>query len=127
MSVLEKTTIVPLEAIARTLREDPAYAREGHNARSLVHAPDLRVVLVAIRAGATMAAHQAAHTVTVHLLSGALRLQVPGATLDLDEGQLLRLEAGLPHDVLAKADSAFVLTLGHGTAGSPGAATPEAS
>lgn len=127
MSALEKTTIAPLEAIARTLRADPAYTREGHTARSLVHAPDLRVVLVAIRAGATMATHQAAHTVTVHLVSGALRLQVPGATLELAEGQLLQLEAGLPHDVLARADSAFVLTLGHAIASSSPAATPGAS
>ncbi len=116
MSAEEGGTITPLATLARTLREEAAYVREGHTARSLVHAPDLRVLLVAIRAGATMAEHQAAQTVTVHLLSGALRLHVPGATLELEEGQLLRLEAGLVHDVLARADSTFLLTLGHGTA-----------
>lgn len=116
MSAEEKGTITPLATLARTLREEAAYVREGHTARSLVHAPDLRVLLVAIRAGATIAEHEAAHTVTVHLLSGALRLQVAGATVELEEGQLLRLEAGLVHDVSARADSAFLLTLGHGTA-----------
>lgn len=118
MSAPERTAITGLDALARSLREDPAYVREGHTARSLVHAPDLRVLLVAMRAGATMAEHKAAHTATVHLLSGALRLQVPGATVELEEGQLLRLDTGLVHDVLAKVDSAFLLTLGHDTASS---------
>ena len=127
MSTVEKSAVTPLDGLARTLRGEPAYAREGHAARSLVHAPDLRVLLVAIRAGAKMAEHQATQTATVHLLSGALQLRVPGTTLDLVEGELLRLEAGLLHDVLAKTDSAFLLTLGHASSSGAHSATEEAT
>jgi quercetin dioxygenase-like cupin family protein len=113
MSTASKSTITPLATLARALRDEPAYEREGRTARTLVHAPDLRVLLVAMRAGATMAEHQAARTVTVQLISGALRLATAEGPVELEEGHLLHLEAGVPHDVVAKTDSAFLLTLGH--------------
>jgi mannose-6-phosphate isomerase-like protein (cupin superfamily) len=46
------------------------------------------------------------------MLSGHIRLKLPDRTVDLRSGQLLVLGLGLPHDVEAMEDSAFVLTLG---------------
>jgi quercetin dioxygenase-like cupin family protein len=101
-----------LASIARELRATPAYAREGHTARTLIRAADQRVTLVALRAGNTLSEHQASATASLQVLSGQLRVQLPERTVALTAGQLLVLGAGLPHDVHAQSESAFLLTLG---------------
>ena len=101
-----------LEAIADELRAEPAYTREGQAARTLIRTPDLRVILVALRAGKTISEHQASVTASVHALSGHVRLQLPERMEDVPAGSLLVLGSGLPHDVYAVTDSTFLLTLG---------------
>ena len=68
-----------------------------------MRAPDLRIVLVVMRAGARIAEHRAAETVAVHAVSGHIRLRVPD--------RLLVLEKGVRHDVEAIQESAFLLTI----------------
>lgn len=101
-----------LAAVVRDLRSEKPYAREGHTARTLVREADLRIVVVALKAGTTIAEHHVSVTASVQALSGCIRLQLPERSVDLAEGQLLVLGAGMSHDVHADADSAFLLTLG---------------
>lgn len=101
-----------LGAIAEELRSEEAYLREGHTARTLVRTPDLRIVVIALKAGETISEHRASVTVSVQTLSGHVQLQLPDRTVDVPEGRLLAMGAGLSHDVYAEKDSTFVLTLG---------------
>jgi quercetin dioxygenase-like cupin family protein len=105
-------TIFDLAAVDSELRREDAYQRDGHTARTLVRKPDLRIVLVVMKAGARIAEHRADETAAVHALSGHVRLRLPDSTADLAAGRMLVLERGLKHDVEAVADSAFLLTLG---------------
>lgn len=66
-----------LGAVDREMRQEAAYLREGHTARTLVREPDLRVVLVVMKAGARIAEHHADETASVHALSGHIRLRLP--------------------------------------------------
>jgi len=99
-------------AVDAELQRSDAYLREGHTARSLVRKPDLRIVLVAMKAGARIAEHHADETASIHALSGHVRLRLPAETIDLSAGRLLVLERGVKHGVEAVADSTFLLTLG---------------
>lgn len=101
-----------LAAIDREMRREDAYLREGHTARTLVREPDLRIVLVAMRAGSQMSEHRANETASVHTLSGHIRLRLPDKEVELPAGRLLVLGKGLSHDVQAIDESAFLLTLG---------------
>lgn len=101
-----------LAAMERELRREDAYQREGHTARTLVREQDLRVVLVALRAGARIGEHHASQTVSVLPLSGHVRLRLETETVELMPGRLLVLEKGLRHDVEALQESAMLLTLG---------------
>jgi quercetin dioxygenase-like cupin family protein len=101
-----------LTAVDREMRQEDAFARDGHTARTLVREPDLRVVLVAMRAGARIAEHGAAVTASIYALSGHIRLHLPAETVDLPSGRLLVLEKGLRHAVEAVDESTFLLTLG---------------
>jgi quercetin dioxygenase-like cupin family protein len=101
-----------LEALERDLRSDEGYLRGDHTARTLVHEPDLRVVLIAMKAGGRLEEHRAKATASVHVLSGRIRVDLPAKAVTLSAGSLLVLEGGLRHAVEAETESAFLLTLG---------------
>ena len=104
--------IFDVAAIDSELRKENAYQREGHTARTLVSKPDLRVVLVVMKAGARTGEHRADETATIQALSGHVRVRLLDKVADLTAGQLVVMERKLKHDVEAVAESAFLLTLG---------------
>lgn len=55
--------------------------------------------------------HTAAARISVHTLSGHIRLHLPEQVVELPSGHLLALDECVPHDVEAAEDSAFLLTL----------------
>ncbi|MCB9707251.1 MAG: hypothetical protein H6714_00475 [Myxococcales bacterium] len=94
------------------MRQEDAYQRAGHTARTLVRSADLRVVALVMKAGARIAEHQAPQSASIQTVSGHLRLHLPDRTVDLPAGQIPALAPGLRHDLEATADTMFVLTLG---------------
>ena len=101
-----------LGAIEREMRQEEVYEHNGHTARTLVRAPDLRVQLIVMKGGSRMAEHQASASASIHALSGQLLLHLPERRVELAAGQLLVLGGGLRHDIEAATDSSLVLTLG---------------
>ncbi len=83
----------------------------GRSSKTLVKYPDLRIVLIAMKANTRMREHTAAGRISVHSLNGHIRLHLPERVVDLPAGRLLALDQCVPHDVEAVEDSAFLLTL----------------
>jgi quercetin dioxygenase-like cupin family protein len=94
------------------LRRDESWLHPtGRSSKTLVKYPDLRVVLIAMKANTRMHEHTAAGRISVHSLYGRIRVHLPKHVMDLPAGHLLVLDQCLPHDVEALEDSAFLLTL----------------
>ncbi len=108
--------VIDLVAVARELRADAIASAVKHAARTILREPDLRVVVIAMEAGATLAEHHASDTATVQVLHGELRVRLNDRVVELGAGHLLPLERGPAHDVEAIAESAFVLVLARGAA-----------
>lgn len=83
----------------------------GRSSKTLVKYPDLRIVLIAMKANTRMHEHTAASRISVYALNGHIRLHLPGGMVNLPAGHLLALDQCVPHDVEATEDSAFLLTL----------------
>jgi quercetin dioxygenase-like cupin family protein len=83
----------------------------GRSSRTLVKYPDLRILLIAMKANTRMHEHTAAGRISVHTLDGHVRLHLPDRVVDLSAGNLLVLDRCVSHDVEASEDSAFLLTL----------------
>ena len=83
----------------------------GQNARTLIKYDDLRVVLMALQAGARLPEHKTEGRISVHVLSGHVQLRASGQTFDLRGGGLLALDQGIPHDLEALDESAVLLTI----------------
>jgi quercetin dioxygenase-like cupin family protein len=95
--------------IAR-LKAEPTWSA-GHSARTIIKYDDLRVVLLAMNAGHKMAEHKAEGRISVHVLSGHIAFRTAERTFDLRAGGLIALDRGVPHDVTALEESAFLLTI----------------
>jgi quercetin dioxygenase-like cupin family protein len=94
------------------LHEDESWKQPaGRSSKTLVKHRDMRIVLIAMKANTRMHEHTAAARISVHTLSGHVRLHLPGQVVELPAGRLLALAECVPHDVEAAEDSAFLLTL----------------
>ena len=93
------------------LHQEEAWLRTGHNSKTLVKQSDFRIVLIAMKKGGHLEEHKADARISIHALSGHLRLQLSGQVIDLPVGHLLALDRGIRHDVEAVEESSFLLTI----------------
>jgi len=100
-----------LEEIQRLHKEDAWLQGTGPSSKTLVKHPDLRVVLLAMRKNTSMHEHRAAASISVQTLAGHIHLKLPDRIVELPAGRLLVLDQCVPHDLEAKEDSDFLLTL----------------
>lgn len=97
------------------LRRQRNYQQSGPAGRTLVKEPDLRIVVMALRAGARLQEHHASGPISLQVIEGTVRVGLPNNSIELAIGQLLAVEPGIRHDVEAIEDSAFLLTIGRTT------------
>jgi quercetin dioxygenase-like cupin family protein len=83
----------------------------GLYSRTLFKKHDLRVVLISMQNAAHMKEHHADGTLSIQVLKGRLRVSVNGKPHDLPTGTLFTLGHSIRHDVEAREDSAFLLTI----------------
>src|SRR6185369_6046321 len=93
------------------LRQETPWTAHGSNGVTLVKHPDLRIVLMALKAGVRIEEHKADGRMSIQALSGAVRLKLSEGTVDLRAGHLLVLDRGVPHDLEALEESELLLTI----------------
>ena len=80
-------------------RDESWVQATGRSSKTLVKYPDLHIVLIAMKANTRMHEHTAMARISVHSLSGHIRLHLPEQVVDLPAGHLLTLDQSVPHDV----------------------------
>jgi quercetin dioxygenase-like cupin family protein len=93
------------------VRSTEGWRQGQHSARTLLKAADLRLVLIAMHEGNRIEEHRAPGPISIHTLSGHIRVTAADHATDLPAGHVLTLERDAPHAVDALADSAFLLTI----------------
>lgn len=94
----------------RQLQEDPAW-EHGRSSRTLAKYPDFRAVLVTMKSGTSMEEHKTEGSISVHTLTGRVRLNVGSEHMEIPADHVVMLYSELPHSVDALADSSFLLTM----------------
>ncbi|MEO8602229.1 MAG: hypothetical protein ABI629_06610 [bacterium] len=100
-----------LPSLLTQIKAEDAWRRESHSAMTLVKSHGLRVVLVAMHGGTTIAAHRADGPITVQAIEGTLTVNTETQKVTLWPGQLLMLHSGVYHVVEAGQECGFLLTL----------------
>lgn len=83
----------------------------GHNAKTLAKYDDFRIVLTVLRGGAHIPEHHTEGRISIQTVRGHIQVRAEGRTFDLPVGAVLALDRGVRHDVEARQDSAFLLTI----------------
>jgi quercetin dioxygenase-like cupin family protein len=96
---------------ADQLRKEGPWNTTSRNAKTLAKYTDLRIVLIVMKSGVRMEGHKADGSISIQGLAGKLKLHLANQTVELPAGRLLTLERGLPHEVEAMEESAFLLTI----------------
>jgi quercetin dioxygenase-like cupin family protein len=99
------------------LRQGALFRANDHNAKTLVKHPDLRVILMAFKSGATLSQHHTVGRLTLQTLEGRVRLTLESERIELSEGVLLALGPSISHDLEAVEPSAVLLTIAWPAAG----------
>jgi quercetin dioxygenase-like cupin family protein len=93
------------------LHRESVWESFGRNSKTLLKQPDLRVVLSALRRNTHIAEHMTRARICVQTLSGHIRMRAGEKVFDLPQGHMLALDWGMPRDIEALEDSAFLMTL----------------
>lgn len=105
-----------LPELIKRLKSEEDWFRHERNSMTVHKSPELRVILVVMHAGTSIPAHTAAYPFSLQVLEGRVRFTAGKKTTVLRRGSLLTLHAGIPHDLVAEEQSAFLLTLAAGEA-----------
>jgi uncharacterized protein (DUF2249 family)/quercetin dioxygenase-like cupin family protein len=86
---------------------------DDHKFRPVVLAsgPDVRLVLLCLRAGQTVPEHSAAGSITVQAITGLATFYDGEEACEMFAGTLVRLDAGRAHRVEARTDVALLVTM----------------
>ncbi|MBF9254138.1 cupin domain-containing protein [Pontibacter sp. 172403-2] len=106
-----------LNAFRQQIKQEKAWQSSDRNAITLFKSEGMRVVLVALHEGAEMKTHTAPGTISVQVLEGQIRFSTEQQVAEMSVGQMLTLQPGIPHSVLARQESVFLLTLAISPAG----------
>ena len=99
-----------LSAEIERFAPDPDGA-SGRRAEILIKHDNLRVVLITMRAGATLQEHSAPGAITIHCLRGRMAVSIGDSEHDLGPNMLISLARGERHSVTAREAGAFLLTI----------------
>jgi quercetin dioxygenase-like cupin family protein len=100
-----------VSALPSAAAQVPIEAGKAH-ARTLLQAEGVRVVVLAIAAGAGLAEHRTPkHPLLMQALDGEVTVTVGGSATLLRPGDFLHLDAGVLHAVSAEVDSHLGLLL----------------
>ena len=103
---------VDLPFACALLRAEPAYDQDGHTARTLAKYRDLRVLLVAMKAGTRMSVHETAERLALQVLVGRVRVWLRGGgSEEAGEGAFFAVDTERAEAIECLEECAFTLTV----------------
>jgi len=101
-----------LDEELRRLRAQASWQRDtGRSSKTLAKYPDFHVVLVLMKANTRMNKHHVDGRFSVQALQGKIRIRLSEEVIEVSDGELITLDYGIPHEVEAVEESAFLLTI----------------
>lgn len=100
-----------LSLLKSQIKEEETYKNGDRNAITIFKSEGMRIVLIALHEGAEMKTHKAPGIISVQVLEGHIIFATEQETTERMAGQMLALHTGIPHSVVAKTESVFLLTM----------------
>lgn len=102
---------IDLLSFMEQIRHEPSWKDSDRNAITVFKTDGMRIVLIALHAGAEMIKHTADGIISIQVLEGQIKFATDLQSVELSKGQILALHERIPHSVLAIKETIFLLTL----------------
>ncbi|WP_407431301.1 cupin domain-containing protein [Arcticibacter sp.] len=106
-----KLVRIDLSDLNEQIQREKAWLEGDRTAITVFKTDDLRIVMIALHAGAEMKPHTAPGVISVQVLKGKINFATDDHHEDLKPGQMITLHKRVPHHVKAYEDSSFLLTM----------------
>ena len=107
----EKPVIDLNEAKVIALAEETRFAANGIVSRTILQAPNARVILFGFAEGQELSEHTSTQHAIIQMLSGECEFSLAGQPRHLKTGDLLYMPPNMPHAVKATQQFSMLLTL----------------
>lgn len=97
-----------------SLQNEIEYQENKPAIRLILETDFTKEIRILFKKDQVMKEHKAPFPIVVHIVKGSIDFGVNGKTLLLKEGDLITLDANVPHDLTAKEESMVRLTLSKG-------------
>lgn len=95
----------------KQIKEEQTWKNSDRNAITVFKTNGMRIVLIALQKDAEMKKHTADGIISVQVLEGQILFTTEEQSVELGKGEMLALHKSVPHSVLAKEETIFLLTL----------------
>ena len=102
---------IDLRLFIAQIKEEEQWKKNDRNAITIFKSLVMRMVLIALHKDAEMKTHTATETISLQVIEGEIQFTTNDQIIILTAGQILVLQEGIPHSVLAKTETVFLLTL----------------
>ena len=97
--------------VKSSFNSDIYFSNDSVVTKVLLETPFSKEIRILLKKEQHMRKHKAPAPITVHVLSGVISFNVNGEELILEEGNIIALDANIPHDLTGIKDSVVRLTL----------------
>ena len=102
---------IDLRSFTNQIRQEKAWTDNDRNTITVFKTDGLRIVLIALHKNAELATHSVNGMISVQVLEGQMIFTTEEQSVELNQGEMLALHKNIPHSVLAKEETIFLLTL----------------
>ena len=102
---------IDLRNFTKQIKEEQAWKDNDRNAITVFKTDGMRIVLIALHKDAEMKKHTADGLISIQVLEGQSLFTTEEQSAELGQGEMLALHENVPHSVLAKKETIFLLTL----------------
>jgi quercetin dioxygenase-like cupin family protein len=102
---------IDLLSFVKQIRKEKSWEDSNQNAITIFKTNGMRIVLIALHKGGEMIKHITNGIISIQVLEGQILFITDERSIELSKGQMLALHEGIPHSLLAKEETIFLLTL----------------
>ena len=102
---------IDLGSFIEQIRNEKTWDDSDRNAITVFKTNGMRIVLIALHKNAELVRHTANGIISVQVLEGQMIFTTDQQSVELSKGGLITLHQGIPHSIVAKEETVFLLTL----------------
>lgn len=100
-----------LNQFIQQIKSESTWKESERNTITVFKSETMRILLVGLHQKGELKTHTANGVISVQVLEGSVKFTAKDESLEISKGQMITLQANIPHSVVGLEESFFVVTL----------------